>query len=411
MGPCFCWLARCSSRLHGVRARRCGRPKTSCFFPTGAAVSPGRRAAVRRQRELRASLRLGLDLGDRSRARRSDRRTRGRPAETVPDGCSQDPDHSETLDLRRERSSSCRARARASATSRPTSRCRTSATAAAAPDRPDPRRSVDRVDRLGRHEADAATRRGEDFALCDENASPRVRPQRSERRPACPTSRSTRSPIEGFAIVTHLTTGAVTLIDSPHRWQRIDRRRVSGLFAADPLTGLRGATGVAGRGDSGLVYVGSRSEDRIQTLTRRPPGRTATSRRRTSSPSSYFFLDAVGATPAARPDTRGMAFSASGDRMYLINRRPPSLQVYDTSLGAGGAPATRASRRPTSVPRGLDARRDGRGRWRSRLRHVLPGRPSSTSSTRAGYRRSRTSSVSGADRIRSSRRRRARRST
>ena len=33
-----------------------------------------------------------------------------------------------------------------------------------------------------------------------------------------------------------------------------------------------------------------------------------------------------------------MAFSANGDRLYLINRRPPSLQIFDTSLGPSGFP-------------------------------------------------------------------------
>ena len=33
-----------------------------------------------------------------------------------------------------------------------------------------------------------------------------------------------------------------------------------------------------------------------------------------------------------------MAFSANGDRLYLVNRRPPSLQVFDTSLGPTGFP-------------------------------------------------------------------------
>jgi len=138
-----------------------------------------------------------------------------------------------------------------------------------------------------------------------------------------------------FAMVTHLTTGAVTLIDSPPGGNATIADVVNGLFGADPLTGLRGSTGVAGRGDSGLVYVGSRSEDRIQMLSVGRPVNTAPPY---VVAENYFFLDFVGGNSGSSSDTRGMAFSSNGDRMYLLNRRPPSLQVYDTSLDAGGAP-------------------------------------------------------------------------
>jgi DNA-binding beta-propeller fold protein YncE len=37
-------------------------------------------------------------------------------------------------------------------------------------------------------------------------------------------------------------------------------------------------------------------------------------------------------------DSRGIELSTSGDRMYLVNRRPPSLQIFDTSLAATGFP-------------------------------------------------------------------------
>src|SRR5262249_47297191 len=50
-----------------------------------------------------------------------------------------------------------------------------------------------------------------------------------------------------FAVVTHLTTGAITLIDSPIGGNATISDVLAGFFAADPLTGLRGATGVAGR--------------------------------------------------------------------------------------------------------------------------------------------------------------------
>jgi hypothetical protein len=144
-----------------------------------------------------------------------------------------------------------------------------------------------------------------------------------------------------FAIVTHLTSGAVTLIDSPRAGKAVVTDIVAGVFAADPQTGLRGATGVAGRTPSvadDIIYVGSRSEDRIQTFTVGRPVNGASPFLLTGN---YFFLDAVGNTNGQSVDTRGMAFSDSGERLYLVNRRPPSLQIFDTSLGVTGFPRNR----------------------------------------------------------------------
>lgn len=146
-----------------------------------------------------------------------------------------------------------------------------------------------------------------------------------------------------FAIVTHLTTGAITLIDSPHPpGKAVITDIVAGVFAADPQTGLRGATGVAGRTPGAaddIVYVGSRSEDRIQTFTVGRPVNGASPFLLTGN---YFFLDAIGNTSGQSKDTRGMTFSPTGERLYLVNRRPPSLQIYDTSLGVTGFPQNRA---------------------------------------------------------------------
>jgi DNA-binding beta-propeller fold protein YncE len=184
-----------------------------------------------------------------------------------------------------------------------------------------------------------------------------------------------------FAMVTHLTTGAVTLIDSPRSPVLVRDAAVPGsspqevflpvqvtdiqknVFQPDPTSGLRGATSVAGRtprdpGD--IVYVGSRSEDRIQTFTvgrllglpTQPgevielPGGAQEYEQSYKDPflltGDFFFLDAVGnnnSSPnTSASDTRGMAFSSSGDRLYLLNRRPPTLQILDTSIGPTGVP-------------------------------------------------------------------------
>lgn len=141
-----------------------------------------------------------------------------------------------------------------------------------------------------------------------------------------------------FAMVTHLTTGAVTLIDSPRDGAAVVTDVAKNLFTPDPSSPLPGATGVAGRtpnAPNDIIYVGSRSEDRIQMLTvGRPPNGAPPYLVR----GNWFFLDAVGSNSGSSIDTRGIAFSATGDRMYLVNRRPPSLQIFDTSLGPTGFP-------------------------------------------------------------------------
>jgi DNA-binding beta-propeller fold protein YncE len=144
-----------------------------------------------------------------------------------------------------------------------------------------------------------------------------------------------------FAIVTHLTTGAITLIDSPRTGNATISDMVEGVFLADQNTGARGATGVVGRNplaDNDIIYVGSRAEDRVATLTvARPVNGTPPY----FLVGDFFFLD-VGNTSGGSKDTRGMAFSQGGDRLYLANRRPPSLQIFDTSIGIEGAPANAA---------------------------------------------------------------------
>ncbi|HEY5951398.1 MAG TPA: hypothetical protein VIV40_38155 [Kofleriaceae bacterium] len=140
-----------------------------------------------------------------------------------------------------------------------------------------------------------------------------------------------------FAVVTHLSSGAVTLIDSPIGQDAIVADVMTGLFAADPASGARGATGISARPSTNgdIIYVASRSEDRIQTLS---VGRPANSAPPYLLAGNYFFLNLVGNAAGQSSDSRGVTFSSSGDRMYLINRKPPSLQVYDTSLGPTGFP-------------------------------------------------------------------------
>jgi DNA-binding beta-propeller fold protein YncE len=153
---------------------------------------------------------------------------------------------------------------------------------------------------------------------------------------------------QGFAIVTHLTTGSITLVDAPEDGTVQISDVAIGLFAADLATGLRGSTGVAARKVprpedptkfDDMIYVGSRTDRRIQTLT---VGRPENGAVPYLLPASYFFLDAVGLNAGNSIDTRGIQFSPSGDRLYVVNRRPPSLQIYDTTLGPGGVPNNNA---------------------------------------------------------------------
>ncbi len=141
-----------------------------------------------------------------------------------------------------------------------------------------------------------------------------------------------------FAVVTHLSSGAVTLIDSPKDGNATVSDVSVGVFLPDPNTGVRGATGVTGRtprANGDIIYVGSRSEDRIQTFT---VGRPVNKADPFLLQGNFFFLDTVGGNSGNSVDTRGMAFSPTGERLYLVNRRPPSLQIFDTSLGPTGFP-------------------------------------------------------------------------
>jgi DNA-binding beta-propeller fold protein YncE len=140
-----------------------------------------------------------------------------------------------------------------------------------------------------------------------------------------------------YAMVTHLSSGSVTLVDSPKAGAPILADSVGGLFNPDAIGSL-GASAIAGR-DPGspddIVYVASRTEDRIETF---GVVRPRASPLPILDPSSFFFLDAVGTQAGGSNDSRGMAFGSGGNRLYLINREPPTLQVYDTSIGPTGTP-------------------------------------------------------------------------
>lgn len=136
-----------------------------------------------------------------------------------------------------------------------------------------------------------------------------------------------------YAMVTHLTSGAVSLVDAPADGSEpMIADALSGLFAAN-ASGVRGAVGVAGRApgdDFNLLYVTSRSESRVQTLyVTRIGGPDALP---TIVASDFFFLRNV----QPSDDSRGITFNAAGDRAFIVNRDPPMLLVVDTSVDADG---------------------------------------------------------------------------
>ena len=139
--------------------------------------------------------------------------------------------------------------------------------------------------------------------------------------------------VNGYVLVTHLTTGAVSLAAAPPGGEPpILSDALGNLFAADPTTGIRGAVGAAGRlpGTAGdRIYVTSRSESRVQILTvLRSAGWPVL------VAADYFFLNRV------VPSTNGrdIAFAADGNSAYIINRSPPMLHIIDTSLNEQGVP-------------------------------------------------------------------------
>ncbi len=321
-------LAACTASAEAVRP-----PADQIFFPTGAAVSPD--DALLFVASANSELRydsgtisvMDLALVDQVS---SDWTT----SQTVPDGCSQDPDHIETLICDEARFINTNAGARVGnfATDIAVQDYKQGGPLRLiVPSRGDP--SIAWIDWDG---TKLSCSTAEGFALCD----PDHRLAYVHNDPnvgLLPDEPFNAYAGADFAIVTHLTTGAITLVDSPPGGTATIADVVSGLFSPDPLTGLRGATGVAGRPD-GLVYVGSRSEDRVQRVT---VGRPVNGAPPYLIPQNYFFLDFVGANAGGSANTRGMKFNAAGDRLYVVNRTPPALEILDTSPSPTGFPVNK----------------------------------------------------------------------
>ena len=143
----------------------------------------------------------------------------------------------------------------------------------------------------------------------------------------------------GYVVVTHQSLGAVTLLDAPPETCDAEGEpgcpllsdTVTGLFEYDRDNG-QAALGIAGRRpgtSSDLIYVTSRSEDRVVMLSVYDNGRT-----RVLAEAERFFLQGV----AASNDSRGLAFNSDGTRLHIVNRDPAVLHIYDTSDGPDGFP-------------------------------------------------------------------------
>lgn len=327
-------VAACTASAEDVRP-----PADQLYFPTGLAISPDERFlfAANGNSELRydsgsVSV-ISLDTVQATLAAWLS------SAPVIPDGCSQDPDHRETLTCDEAMFMVADAGVRIGnfATDIAVQDLSGGRLRVIVPTRGDP--SISWADFDGARLS--CTTGSDTFALCDDTH--RLTAARDEPDvgiPAEPFGVFADS-VHGFAIVTHQTAGAVSLIDSPAdgNAQIVDIR--ANLFAEDPLTLIRAATGVAGRFDASgddLVYVGSRTEDRIQTFTvGRQPNGTAY-----LLPSNYFFLDAIGTSAGSSFDTRALHFSKDGSRMYVVNRDPPTIQIYDTSPNESGFPRNEA---------------------------------------------------------------------
>lgn len=135
-----------------------------------------------------------------------------------------------------------------------------------------------------------------------------------------------------FAVVSHFDNGVVSLIDSP----------ANGTPALVDLLSVgvdARMSGVAGRapGVDDQIYVQSTQDDRVFLMTvARQAGHQPFLVR-----GGFFFQNAVGSgneTGGIGKDSRGIVFRDGGDRAFFINRSPPALQQFDTSLGPTGVP-------------------------------------------------------------------------
>lgn len=143
-----------------------------------------------------------------------------------------------------------------------------------------------------------------------------------------------------YAVVTHLSSGTVSLVHSPIDGTPVVADALGGLFQPGDLNFSPGGSGIAGRlpgAPDNLIYAVTRTEDRVQMLTvdRNPEEEGALP---FLVSSNYFFLNSAGGNNGQSRDSRGIAFTDDGNTMAIINRRPSVLLLYDTSIAQNGLP-------------------------------------------------------------------------
>ncbi len=324
-------------------------PRDQLFFPTGLAISPDEHVlfvanANSDQRYDSGSIGvINLDTVD---ARITDWDERKKRGDGPPDGCEIDPDHRETLVCDEAQFFNGDAGVRignfaSDLAIQRYNKTETDRVRLFVPTRGDP--SISWTDYTGGRLTCTTT--SEAFALCDD-AHRLVTLQNNPDLPALASEPFSvfADSSNGFAMVTHNLTGTVTLIRSQPGAQGdqvaiVDAR--DRQFAPNANL-VSSASSIAGRiplkadgtpvGDD-IVYVGSTTERRIQTYTVGQRDDAAAF----LLPGSYFFLNAVGQSSGSI-STQALQFSPGGDRLYLVNRLPPSLQIYDTSAGPTGVP-------------------------------------------------------------------------
>lgn len=312
-------------------------PENTLFFPTGAGMSPDESVVfiANGNSELRYDSGSVIVLDTASVDNVANAWV---ASHAIPDGCSQDPEHIETLDCADETAfmrPGSGARVGNFATDIAVQDMGNGSLRLIVPTRGDP--SIAWIDWDG--SSLNCNPGGGTNALCDDahRLTYILNDPDLAAVPEEPFSAMADS-AGGFAVITHLTSGNITLIDSETGRDAIVSDVAIGLFNSSSLTGLAGTTGVAGRTPTmpnDIIYVGSRAEDRIQTMT---VGRPANGSLPFFLQGEWFFLDALGGFSGGSSDTRGMKFSADGSRLYLLNRQPASLQVVDTSIGETGYP-------------------------------------------------------------------------
>lgn len=324
-------VAGCTASADAVRP-----VQSALYYPTGVAVAPG--DAVMFVVNANSDLRYDSGYVSVFDLAKIDQVTAAwTSAKTVPSGCKPDPDHIETLECPESQFMMPNAAARIGnfATDISVQDTGNGTMRLIVPTRGDP--SVTWLDWNGTALSCSTSKEG--FAICDDAHRLTYVHDDPSLASLPPEPFGVFADKSGqFAMVTHLTSGDVTLIDSPVGGNATIADVATGVFQSDPTTGLIGACGIAGRtpGSAGdIIYVGGTSENRIQTFT---VGRPVNHAPPYLIPGNWFFLDGYGADAGGSTDTRSLAFSASGDRLYVVNRNPPSLQIYDTSLGADGFP-------------------------------------------------------------------------